>query len=301
MSDQQSREPSSAPGSPDRPTVLGPLHLRLFALLFDYATIVGSVKLAEQILLGEHWDLRPLAVVAGWRIFATPWQGAMLALLLLRDLPGASIGKWLTGIAVRRAADPARAAGIAARVVRNLSLVLLPVDAWLVFSDRFGRRLGDRWAGTIVVQNPKPQDLFQRAMGLGALFLGFVLAALLITSWNLHRSAAFQTAYAAALVDAALKQQVGQPAEVERSPELELRLPGGSGAFGPIPRARDQAESGTATAVFDATGPAGKAKLRVDLELASATAEPARWNVVRTEVLDALGAPLRQREAPPKP
>ncbi len=297
-----------------RPTALAPLHLRLFALLFDYAVIVSGVKLAEQVLLGEHWDLRPLAAATGWRALATPWQALMLALLLVRDAPGWSVGKWLTGLAVRRADDPERKAGLRARLLRNVSLVLLPVDAWLVFSDRYGRRLGERWAGTVVVQHPRPPDLFQRAMGLGALFLGFILAALLITSWNLHRSAAFQTAYAVAAQDAALANQVGQPLKVDRAPELELQFPGAGNPLAPAPaspapapdatnpagRAASTAmAAATATATFDASGPKGRAKLRVELALVpGAAGEAPRWQVARTEVLDALGGPLTQKEAP---
>jgi len=297
--------PDAAPGgrsATDRPTALAPLHLRLFALLFDYAVIVAGVKLAEQVLLGEHWDLRPLPAATGWHALGSPWQALMLALLALRDTPGTSVGKWLTGLRLGRAGDPARMPGAARRLLRNVSLILLPVDVWLVFRDRYGRRLGERWAGTVLVQNPRPRDLFQRAMGLGVLFLGFILAALLVTSWNLRRSAAFQAAYSAAERSAALAEQVGQPPNVDRSPDLELTLPSASG---PSPSSANPSSTsvepaGRASALFDVTGPKGKAKLRVELTLLPATgAEPPRWQVERTEVLDALGGPLKQQAAPP--
>lgn len=271
------------------PLVLAPLHLRLFALLFDYAVIVGGVKLAQQALLGQHWDLRPLETQHGWAALATPWQAAMLLLVLLKDAPGSSVGKWLTDLSIRRAHRPAERAGLWRRLVRNLSLIVLPVDVWLVFRDPQGRRLGERWADTVLVQRPQARDLYQRAMGLGVLFLGFILAALLLTSWNLRRSAAFQTAYAAARADAALAAQVGGTPDVDRSPDLELNLP----------QAANPAEGGRAVATFSAAGPAGKAKLRVEMTLVAARAgEPARWTVVRTEVLDATGGPLRQKPAP---
>jgi hypothetical protein len=280
-------ESDPAPES-GQPRALAPLHLRLFALLFDYALIVGGVKLAEQVLLGEHWDLRPLAAPHGWAAFATPWQGAMLLLVLLKDAPGNSVGKWLTDLTLRRAERPAERPGLWRRLVRNLSLILLPVDIWLVFRDPYGRRWGEHWVGTVVVERPRGRDLYQRAMGLGVLFLGFILAALLTTSWNLRRSAAFQTAYAAAEHDAALIAQVGAAPRVERSPELELRLPG----------AAQPDEAGHAVATFAAVGPAGKAKLRVELVLVPAAGgEPARWTVARTEVQEAA-ARLPQKPAP---
>ncbi|MFI5401081.1 MAG: RDD family protein [SAR324 cluster bacterium] len=301
--DARATDPVSAPAPPKtaaagaaqesrQPLVLAPLHLRLFALLFDYAVIVAGVKLVQQALLGEHWDLRPLAAQPGWAALATPWQGAMLLLVLLKDVPGNSAGKWLTDLAIRRAHRPAERAGLWRRLVRNLSLVVLPVDVWLVFRDPQGRRLGERWADTVLVQRPQPRDLYQRAMGFGVLFLGFILAALLITSWNLRRSAAFQTGYAAARTDAALSVQVGGAPDVDRSPDLELNLP----------QAANPAEGGHAVATFNATGPAGGAKLRVEMTLVAAQGgEPARWTVARTEVLDATGGPLRQKPAPAAP
>jgi hypothetical protein len=308
--DSPSAPVAEKPGPGGKPTTLAPLHLRLFAILFDYAVIVASVKLAEQIFLGEHWDLQPMVAAVGWRAFVTPWQGAMLVLLLARDVLGSGIGKSLTGIVIRRGDDPTRSASFVARVLRNVSLVIFPVDAWLVFRDPFGRRLGDRLAGTVVVLNPRPRDIFQRAMGLGILFLGLVLGALLVTSWNLHRSAAFQTAYTVATQDVGLAQQIGSNPIVEKSPELELRLPGlpSFRDFTPPPMQSSGASDaippdalGTAIAIFDATGPTGKAKLRVEMTLLPATVtEPAHWQVTHTEVLDALGGTLKQKDAPKK-
>jgi hypothetical protein len=283
---------SSAAGTGETnvPRALAPLHLRLFALLFDYAIIVSGVKLVEQILLGEHWDLRPLPVQTGWTAIASPWQGAMLGLLLLRDMPGLSIGKWLTDVTIRRAEDPTRSTALWQRLIRNLSLILLPIDAWLVFRDPYGRRLGERWAGTVVVQRPRPRDLYLRAMGLGVLFLGFVLSALLITSWNLRRSAAFQVSLGAAQTDVSLTQQIGSPLKIDLSPDLELQLPAINDPGGP----------GQAIATYEANGPGGKAKLRVELMLVSASAtEPPHWVVAKTEVQDVRLGKLSQHPAPP--
>jgi RDD family/Cytochrome oxidase complex assembly protein 1 len=271
------------------PTALAPLHLRLFALLFDYAIVVSGVKLAQQVLLGEHWDLHPLPAQQGWMAFLNPWQGAMLALMLLRDAPGNSVGKWLTDLTIRRADHPDLRPALWRRVLRNLSLIVFPVDVWLVFRDPFGRRWGERWAGTVVVTRPKARDLYQRAMGLGVLFLGFILGALLVTSWNLRRSAAFQTAYATAQADTKAQDRLGMPLLVDRSPDLELHIPGPNQPEAP----------GNAIATFDVKGPKGTAKLRVDLNLLPASAgEPPHWSVATTHLQDEVGGSLQQAPAP---
>jgi hypothetical protein len=293
--------PIARPKSPplDTPTTLAPLHLRLFALLFDYAIIVSGVKLTEQVLLGNGWDLRPMAATPGWATFATDSQGAMLALLLMRDSLF-SMGKWLTDLSIRRADDPTRAPAWWTHIARNVSLVVLPLDVWLVFRDPKGQRLGERWTHTVLVQRPVVRDLYQRALGLGIVFLGFILGALLITSWNLRRSAAFQTAYAAAQADPALAAQVGAPVTVDRTPELELHVPDAKhGATGVATATGAAANEGSATATFDAKGMTGRAKLQVHMKLIPATAtEPAHWAVEHTDLFDARGGALPQQPAP---
>ena len=130
---------SSSPGS------LGPLHLRLFALLIDYLLVVIAVNLWDQLFLGAGWDLHPPELrneggLTYWILFGG-------GLILTKDAWfGRSPGKWFTGIAVRRADDPDRLPRRSALVLRNLPLILLPVEAVLVFTDPYCRRLGDRWA-----------------------------------------------------------------------------------------------------------------------------------------------------------
>ena len=95
--------PDAPPDRPtDAPRALAPHHLRLFALLADYLVLVAGLKLLNQLTLPEHWDLKG---AAGW-LADDPglWAAALAALTLVKDgRGGRSLGKWLTGIAVRRA------------------------------------------------------------------------------------------------------------------------------------------------------------------------------------------------------
>lgn len=237
--------------------LLAPHHLRLFAFLLDYVIAIAGLKLAEQVLLGDGWDLRLAA--NGPEIFPLWWVLAVAALFLAKDVLGASMGKWVMGISVRRRDIPQRHPELWRRLARNLSLVLLPLDVWSLFRDPHLRRLGDRWFGTVVIVRQPPVYIVQRAFGLGILFLGFVLAALLITSWNLHRSAAFQLAHSAVLAQPALAAHLGEPVTVDDSPSMELRV-----------------DQGTALFVFHATGKQRSAEVRVRLVLHPS---PPSWSV----------------------
>jgi len=106
-------------------------------------------------------------------------------------------------------------------------------------------------------------------MGLGVVFLGLILAALLLTGWNVRRTAAYQTARPAALASAELQGRVGQPVRLESSANLQLNV---------------TALGGDAVLTFDAAGPTGRARARVTLRVDRQDG-PAHWQVVGVEVL----------------
>ena len=120
--------------------------------------------------------------------------------------------------------------------LRNAPLLLLPVEGVLVFTDGHCRRLGDRWAGTVVVALPKPAPPLRRLTVWAILFLGILLASFVLTPWNMRRSAAYQEGYRLASGDSALAGAVGVPAMVGTSPDFALSL---------------TQEGGTARLVFD--------------------------------------------------
>ncbi len=261
--------------------LLAAQHLRLFALLLDYLIVIGGLKLAEQVLLGEGWDLRLATEQAS--LFPLWWLAAITALFGVKDLLGASPGKWVTGISVRRRDAPAQRPARWRLAARNASLLLLPLDVYSLFRDAQFRRLGDRWFGTVVVVRHPELSAVTRAFGLGTLFLGFILAALLITSWNLRRTAAYQTARGAVLAHPGLAASLGEPVTLDSSPDMELRL-----------------DRGRAVLVFKAKGPARAADVRVHLVL-NRTAPP-RWSVAGVDMPNPSAGQLPPvTDAPPRP
>ena len=160
---------------------------------------------------------------------------------------------------------------------------MLPLDLYSLFRDPQLRRLGDRWFGTVVVVRQPEVSIVQRAFGLGSLFLGFVLVALLVTSWNLRRTSAFQVAQRAIQSQPVLTAHLGEPVTVEGSPTMELRL-----------------DQGLALFVFQAKGKRRSAEVRVRLVLVRSS--PPSWSVASIDMPNpaAAGAPP-VTEAPPKP
>jgi uncharacterized RDD family membrane protein YckC len=147
------------------------------AELLDYVEGAGSVTpLAantSQRIVGGIVDVAPLLVVTvALTAFVTPFDvGATLARLvaalglMLKDVTGASPGKWLVGVRVMERTGAPASAG--RRLLRNVTLAAVPLLAGVPYLGRIAavicigemvlvlwqkERLGDRLAGTAVVR-----------------------------------------------------------------------------------------------------------------------------------------------------
>ena len=225
-----SSPPPESPGEPPSVT-LSPHHLRLFALIIDYLIIVIVLNLGDQIAMGEHWDLRPLPTGDSPNLLR--WIGGAVMLFLVKDaMFGRSPGKWFTGIAIRRADDPRSAPVRTGLLKRNVALLLLPVEAVLVFTDPHYRRLGDRWAGTVVIVPPRVTRLGRRVLAFSILVLGVLLTAFLVAPWNMRRTAAYQEAERIVRTHPDVAARIGAEISVDRSAGFSLLLGGDAGEGG---------------------------------------------------------------------
>ena len=207
-------QPSTPPASP---VGLAPHHQRLFAMIVDYLLVVGALNMAQKFLLGADWDLNPSS--SSWRFMLVP--GAFL--LVFKDiLGGVSPGRWITGIAVVLASDPESPPPWTRLALRNLFLILLPLEAVWVFFDPFYRRWGDRVAGTVVVTPNRIAPYTRRLLGLTILFLATMLIIFGLEYWNVSRSAAYRTALEAAAVHPKVIAVAGETFEFGDSPGLTL-------------------------------------------------------------------------------
>jgi uncharacterized RDD family membrane protein YckC len=270
---------------------LAPHHLRLFALIIDYLFVITLLKLLDQLLLGENWDLRPLT--PGGPAISSWWVAGFILLILGKDIiQGRSVGKWLTGLSVAAMPDLTGAPGISRSILRNLTLLILPLDAIFVFIDPHGRRLGDKLAGTVVVVPGQMSNLMRRLIAMAIFFLGFMLASFIVTPWNMRRSAAYQVAHRAAAEHPQVVRAVGEPAEPGNSPKFKLDL--------------NEQGGGNAELVFEVEGPRGMGEARVNLKLVES---PRRWELAGVRFIppgqdQAKGGGVEEpliKKAPPRP
>ncbi len=191
---------------------------RLLALLIDFVLALLLVNTLEQAMRQEHWDL--LMETNRWSK-AAGFYGSIGVLLMLRDLWGNSPGKFLLGMTLRKVDNFMEAPPSRTRLLRNLMLLLFPVEGVIILRDPYARRLADRRLGTVVLEHPKPLRIPLRLLFANILFFGFFGTAILLQVSAIKKTAAYQSAESAIRAHPELTPVLLQHPELE---EVEMSL-----------------------------------------------------------------------------
>ncbi|MDH5752462.1 MAG: RDD family protein [Deltaproteobacteria bacterium] len=286
---------AQAAASSEAPRSLAPHHLRLFAIMVDYLLAVVLLKIFEQTIMPAQWDLAMWDQGHDIHGDGNPWAwgAGLFTLLFLKDsLGGTSPGKLIAGLKVVRSEQPDQPPPFKRVVLRNLSLLVAPVDAVLVFIDPYFRRLGDRLAGTVVVVPADLSPPTRRMFILLILFLASLLATFLLARRNLFRTSAYQLAEQALLQSEAVRLVVGAPVEPGSDPDIQWPP-------------EDLGEA--ATVKLQAEGPLGEVDVLVELrkipgqkawEVYEVRVEQKQEEEKPTDRQGAGSRPLEQKDAP---
>lgn len=118
---------------------------RLVAFIIDYLLVIVAVCIAIAILLVNNTSEDVLINVAGAICFV---------MLIMKDsLGGASIGKRIMGIAIRKYSNAADTPNIIVLAIRNLLICLWPIELLVFIVDHEHRRLSDRMFDVTVIDN----------------------------------------------------------------------------------------------------------------------------------------------------
>ena len=145
----------------------------LFALILDFAFALLLVNTINYLSYPEHWDL--LLSSSTWQNLIPVYLGIFCLLLCKDGWKGCSPGKFIVGITVRQLENLSQSPSSAKGILRNLSLLILPLEGILLLRDSHGRRLGDRWLRTVVIENPKPRRFIIRLMTANTIFFWLLL------------------------------------------------------------------------------------------------------------------------------
>ncbi|WP_299158346.1 RDD family protein [uncultured Tenacibaculum sp.] len=156
--------------------VLSSRKRRIVAYIIDHFVmtflIVGMVFLSLGTNFMDEDNLsNPMA-----RILPTALVGFLL--YFSKDsIRGISPGKWVMGIMVRNENNPNEIPSFGKLFVRNLFLIIYPVEFIVLVSSQEKKRLGDKNAKAIVVKNPNKPTKLPRILalvGIGITFFTFI-------------------------------------------------------------------------------------------------------------------------------
>lgn len=109
---------------------------------------------------------------------------------------GISPGKWIMGIMVRDENHPNEIPSFGRLLLRNLFLLIWPIEFIVLAASQDKKRLGDKSANAIVVKNPNKPSKLPRILalvGIGIVFMSFTI---LFTGTAMKNSNAYKVAIA---------------------------------------------------------------------------------------------------------
>ncbi|BCY28598.1 RDD family protein [Flavobacterium okayamense] len=110
------------------------------------------------------------------------------------SIKGISPGKWIMGIMVRDENHPEEIPSFGRLLLRNLFLLIWPIEFIILAASQDKKRLGDKSANAIVVKNPNKPSKLPRIIalvGIGIVFMSFTI---LFTGTAMKNSNAYKVA-----------------------------------------------------------------------------------------------------------
>jgi uncharacterized RDD family membrane protein YckC len=89
------------------------------------------------------------------------------------SIKGVSPGKWVMGIMVRNENSPSEVPSFGKLFIRNLFLIIWPIEFIVLASSQEKKRLGDKVAKAIVVKNPNKPTKLPRILALVGIGIAF--------------------------------------------------------------------------------------------------------------------------------
>lgn len=153
------------------------LLIDLFINLFLIIILSFGPLISTGIIDGSNFHISIMAIIM------------FLTVLAKDSIHGISIGRWTMGIMVRKETDLYLVPSFGKLLLRNLFIAIWPVELIVLLISNEKKRLGDKTAKTIVVENKEKVQRPVRVLTLIALIIGLsVTAFYLIADASLFRT-----------------------------------------------------------------------------------------------------------------
>jgi uncharacterized RDD family membrane protein YckC len=110
------------------------------------------------------------------------------------SIKGISLGRWVMGIMVREETNQNSTPSFGKMIIRNLYLIIWPVEFIVFATNEEKKRLGDKASKTVVLRNPNKPKRIQRILVLVCIGIGFVGFVYLFAGSAMKNSDAYKVA-----------------------------------------------------------------------------------------------------------
>lgn len=180
------------------------------------------------------------------------------------SIKGISLGKWIMGIAVRDSADVNNVPSFGRLLLRNLFIIVWPVEFIVLAMSPEKKRLGDKVAHTIVLSNlDKPKKL-PRILAFFAVVVAFGCFFIFFIGFVMKNSGAYKVAVAG----------------IERNQEIKDET-GGIKGYGFIPTGNVSMMNGKGSASLQIKVLGNKQDVEVNVYLE--TDEEGNWKIIELQ------------------
>ena len=177
------------------------------------------------------------------------------------SIKGISPGKWIMGIMVRDESNPTEVPSFGRLLIRNLFLIIWPIEFIVLASSQEKKRLGDKTAKAIVVKNPNKPTKLPRILALAAVGIAFFTFTFLFVGSAMKNSDAYKVALT----------------EIEKNEEI-LSETGGITGYGMMPTGNVSISNGNGQAQLEIKVLGNEKDLNVGVYL---TKEPnGEWKLI---------------------
>lgn len=201
---------------------------RIAAFLIDHFVMTFLMVALIFLILGPGFMDKdsPARLTTAMLIVGVP---GFLIYFAKDSIQGISVGRWIMGIMVRDANNPQEVPSSGRLAIRNLFLILWPVEFIVLAVSSDKTRLGDRAVKTIVIKNPNKAAKLPRVLALvGVVLIAFVFS-FLFAGNALKNSDAYKTAVLEIEHNEAILEETGGIKGYGMMPKGNIRIVSGRG------------------------------------------------------------------------
>jgi uncharacterized RDD family membrane protein YckC len=166
---------------------------RIVAFLIDHFVMTFLMVSIVFILLGPNFmdENNPSKMMSTILLVIIP---GFILYFAKDSFKGVSIGKWIMGIMVRDEKNNNEIPSIGRLFLRNLFIIIWPVEFIVLATNNQKKRLGDNVAKTVVFKNPNKSEKIPRILTLFTIGITFFVFVIFISGNAMKNSDAYKVA-----------------------------------------------------------------------------------------------------------